>query len=109
LGSTAEEAIKRIERVPTLIGIARAYYAHALLRNTVLSDFSNEAQVRRQRAHEIANVLGALHMGGSDVDPQDLAIAQRYVDGEISAAAMTAAISRHRAEFANATLGNVDA
>jgi hypothetical protein len=59
-----------------------------------LSDLSNEAHVRRQRAHEIANVLGALHMDGLDVDPQDLATAQRYVDGEISAATITAAISR---------------
>jgi hypothetical protein len=50
----------------------------------------------RQRAHDVASVLGSLHMDGLDVDAEAFAIAQRYVDGKISRAKMRAAISMHR-------------
>jgi hypothetical protein len=52
----------------------------------------DETRLRRQRAHDVANVLGSLHTDGLDVDPEALAIAQLYVDGEISVDNMTAAI-----------------
>jgi hypothetical protein len=38
----------------------------------------------------VASVLGSLHVDGLDVDPRKaFAIAQRYVDGEISINQMT--------------------
>jgi hypothetical protein len=49
-------------------------------------------RLRRQRAHDVANVLGLLHMDGVDVDPKAFAMAQRCVDGNISLAQMQAAI-----------------
>jgi hypothetical protein len=52
----------------------------------------DETRLRRQRAHEVASVLGSLHIDGLDVDPEALAIGQQYVDGEISVDKMTAAI-----------------
>jgi hypothetical protein len=53
----------------------------------------NETRLRRQRAHDVARVLGSLHIDGLDVDGQEaLAIAQRYVDGEISLDKIAAAI-----------------
>jgi hypothetical protein len=52
-----------------------------------------ETRLRRQRAHDVASVLGSLHIDGLDVDASEaLAIAQRYVDGEISLDKMAAAI-----------------
>jgi Antitoxin VbhA len=45
---------------------------------------SEEDRLRRQRAHDVARTLESLHLEGSDVDLQIMAIAQRYVDGEIS-------------------------
>jgi hypothetical protein len=54
---------------------------------------SEETRLRRQRAHDVASVLGSLHVDGLDVDPQEaFAIAQRYVDGEITIDELTAAI-----------------
>ncbi len=71
-----------------------------------MSDFPNESRLRRQRAHDVASLLGSLHMEGLEIDPEVLAIAQRYVDDEISVAQMTAAISL-RAQFrANTGQGN---
>jgi hypothetical protein len=58
-----------------------------------LSDLPDEIRLRRQRAHDVASFLGSLHMDGLDVDSEALAIAQRYVDGEISVGKMMAAIS----------------
>jgi hypothetical protein len=52
----------------------------------------DETRLRRQRAHDVASILGSLHIDGLDVHPEALAIAQRYVDGEISVDNMTAAI-----------------
>ena len=52
----------------------------------------DETRLRRQRAHEVASVLGSLHIDGLDLDPEALAIGQQYVDGEISVDKMTAAI-----------------
>jgi hypothetical protein len=53
---------------------------------------SGEDRVRRQRAHDVARTLESLHLEGSDVDPETMAIAQRYVDGEITIDELTAAI-----------------
>jgi hypothetical protein len=44
---------------------------------------SEEDRFRRQRAHDVARTLESRHLEGSDVDPEMMAIAQRYVDGEI--------------------------
>src|SRR5664279_3333323 len=52
--------------------------------NTALIDLENEGCHRRQRAHDIARVLGAIHTDGLDVDPEALAIGQRYVEKELS-------------------------
>jgi hypothetical protein len=53
----------------------------------------DDTRLRRQRAHDVASVLGSLHIDGLDVDAQEaLAIAQRYVDGEIPLDTMAAAI-----------------
>jgi hypothetical protein len=53
----------------------------------------DETRLRRQRAHDVASVLGSLHIDGLDVDAQEaFVIAQRYVDGEISLDKMAAAI-----------------
>jgi hypothetical protein len=57
-----------------------------------LNDLSKETRLRRQRAHDVASVLGSLHMDGLAVDPEAYAMAQRYVDGEISFSQMQAAI-----------------
>jgi hypothetical protein len=56
---------------------------------------SEEDGLRRQRAHDVARTLESLHLSGSDVDPETLAIAQRYVDGEITIDELTAAIKAH--------------
>ena len=53
---------------------------------------SEEDRLRRQRAHDVARILESLHLEGSDVDLQIMAIAQRYVDGEILIDELTAAI-----------------
>jgi hypothetical protein len=53
---------------------------------------SEEDRLRRQRAHDVARILESLHVQGSDVDPERMANAQRYVDGEISIDELTAAI-----------------
>ena len=45
---------------------------------------AEEDRLRRQRAHDVARTLESLHLEESDVDLQIMAIAQRYVDGEIS-------------------------
>jgi hypothetical protein len=49
-----------------------------------LSELGSEDRLRRQRAHDVARTLESLHLEGSDVDPETMAIAQRYVDGEIT-------------------------
>jgi len=62
-------------------------------KNTALSELgSEEDRLRRQRAHDVARILESLHLEGSDVDLQIMAIAQRYVDGEISIDELMAAI-----------------
>jgi hypothetical protein len=61
-----------------------------------LNDLPKETRLRRRRAHDVASVLGSLHMDGLDVDAEAFAIAQRYVDGKISLAKMRAAISVHQ-------------
>ena len=53
---------------------------------------SGEDRDRRQRAHDVARALESLHLEGSDIDAETMAIAQRYVDGEITLDALTAAI-----------------
>ena len=53
---------------------------------------SEEDRLRRRRAHDVARILESLHVEGSDVDPEGMAIAQRYVDGEILIDELTAAI-----------------
>jgi hypothetical protein len=53
---------------------------------------SQEDRLRRQRAHDVARTLESLHLEGSNVDPETMAIAQRYVDGEITIDELTAAI-----------------
>lgn len=58
-----------------------------------MSNLSDEARVRRQRAHAVASLLGLRYMDGLRVDPEALAIAQLYVDGEISVDKMRSAIS----------------
>jgi hypothetical protein len=58
-----------------------------------LSDLGLEEDgLRRQRAHDVARTLESLHLEGSDVDPETMAIAQRYVDGEITIDELMAAI-----------------
>jgi Antitoxin VbhA len=59
-----------------------------------LSELGSEEEdrLRRQRAHDVARTLESLHLSGSDVDPETMAIAQRYVDGEITIDELTAAI-----------------
>jgi hypothetical protein len=59
-----------------------------------LSELGSEQEdrLRRQRAHDDARILESLHFQGSDVDPERMAIAQRYVDGEILIDELTAAI-----------------
>jgi hypothetical protein len=105
LSNTAEYA-KRIARAIALIGIAYAKLTRCS-RNTELSDLPNESRLRRERAHDVANVLGSLHMDGLDVDPEALAIAQHYVDGEISVAQMRAAVSSVRQFRAKTTASGV--
>ena len=61
-----------------------------------MSDLLSESRLRRQRAHDVASILGAMHIDGLDVDPEALAIAQRYVDDELSIAKLRAAISSVR-------------
>jgi len=63
---------------------------------SALNDLPKETRLRRRRAHDVASVLGSLHMDGLDVDAEAFAIAQRYVDGKISLAKMRAAISVHQ-------------
>jgi len=53
---------------------------------------SEEDRLRRQRAHNVARTLESLHLEGSDVDLQIMAIAQRYVNGEITMDELMAAI-----------------
>ena len=53
---------------------------------------SQEDRLRRQRAHDVARALESLHLEGSNVDPETMAIVQRYVDGEITIEELTAAI-----------------
>ncbi len=50
---------------------------------------------RRQRAHDVALTLESLHLEGSDVDSETMAIAQRYVDGEITIDELTTAMRRN--------------
>ena len=57
-----------------------------------MSDLPNEVRVRRQRAHAVASFLCLQYMDGLRVDREALAIAQLYVDGEISVDKMTSAI-----------------
>jgi hypothetical protein len=62
-------------------------------KNIALSELGSEDdRLRRQRAHDVARTLESLHVAGSDVDPETMAIGQRYVDGEISSDELTAAI-----------------
>ena len=93
LNSSVDEATWRMERA--LTRFARLPKL-APARGTALNDLPNETRLRRQRAHDVASVLGLLHMDGLDVDAEAFAIAQRYVDGKISRAKMRAAISMHR-------------
>ena len=58
-----------------------------------MSDLPDEIRVRRQRAHAVASFLGMRYMDGMRVDPEALAIAQLYVDGEISVDKMQSAIA----------------
>ena len=53
---------------------------------------SGEDLDRRRRAHDVARALESLHLEGSDIDAETMAIAQRYVDGEITLDELTAAI-----------------
>jgi aminoglycoside phosphotransferase (APT) family kinase protein len=71
--------------------------------NTALSDLPNESRLRRQYAYDVARVLGAMHINGLDVDPEALAIARRYVDGEQSIAKLRAAISSGVRQFRTKT------
>jgi hypothetical protein len=67
---------------PRLSGISRRAGTH---RTDGFRDYpalrelgSEETRLRRQRAHDVASVLGSLHVDGLDVDPQEaFAIAQR--------------------------------
>ena len=68
-----------------------------------MSDFPNESRLRRQRAHDIASVLGAMHIDGLDVDPEALEIAQRFVYGELLIAKLTADISSGVRQFRTKT------
>ena len=62
-------------------------------KNIALSELGSEDdRLRRQRAHDVARTLESLHLEGSNVDPETMAIAQRYVDGEITINELTAAI-----------------
>ena len=67
-----------------------------------MSDLLSERRLRRQRAHDVASFLGAMHIDGLDVDPEALAIAQRY-DGELSIAKLRAAISSEVRQFRTKT------
>jgi hypothetical protein len=53
---------------------------------------SEEDRLRRQRAYDVARTLESLHLEGSNIDPETIAIAQRYVDGEITIDELAAAI-----------------
>ncbi len=55
-----------------------------------------EASLRRKRAHDVAGILSSIHMNGSPLHPEAFVIARRYVDGEISASKMAAALSGYR-------------
>ena len=56
---------------------------------------AEEDRLRRQRAHDVARTLESRHLAGSDVDAQTMAIAQRYVDGEITIDELTTAMRRN--------------
>ena len=60
--------------------------------NTLSEVGSGEDRDRRQRAHGVVRTLESLHLEGSDIDAETMAIAQRYVDGEITLDELTAAI-----------------
>jgi hypothetical protein len=53
---------------------------------------SEEGRLRRNRAHDVARTLESLHLEGSNIDPETMAIAQRYVDGELTIDELAAAI-----------------
>jgi hypothetical protein len=77
---------------------------HCYEEDIALSELeSEEDRLRRQRAHDVARTLESLHLEGSGVDLQILimAIAQRYVDGEITIEELTAAIERARRTCCN--------
>jgi hypothetical protein len=95
LSNTASKTSKRIERTIALIGNAYAKKLTRCSSNTALSDLPNESRLRRQRVHDVAIVLGAMHTDGLDVDPEALPIARRYVDDELSIGELTAAVSAH--------------
>jgi hypothetical protein len=62
-------------------------------KKTALSELGSEEDgLRRQRAHDVARTLESLHLEGSDIDAETMAIVQRYVDGEITLDELTAAI-----------------
>ncbi len=60
------------------------------------ADLEGDA-LREQRALGVANVFGALHNEGLNVDAEMTAIAQRYVDGEVALSELTAFIAKLRA------------
>jgi hypothetical protein len=76
-----------------LRALARSSHRWRKKKNTALSELgSEEDRLRRQRAHVVARILESLHLEGSDVDSERMAIAQGYVDGEILTDELTAAI-----------------
>jgi hypothetical protein len=85
-GSSDQEERARVSAICTLRQSSRPLEEYAL------NDLSKETRLRRQRAHDVASVLGSLHMDGLDVDPEAYAMAQRYVDGKISLAQVQAAV-----------------
>jgi hypothetical protein len=59
------------------------------------ADLEGDA-LREQRAHNVANVLGALHNEGLSVDAEMTATAQRFVDGEAPLSELTSLIAKLR-------------
>jgi hypothetical protein len=101
---TASNSRDYLRRAPSAVvemscccqsGARRMCEAHTVGRKKkiALSELgSQEDRLRRQRAHDVARALESLHLEGSNVDPETMAIAQRYVDGAITIDELTAAI-----------------
>ena len=66
--------------------------------NAALIDLQNESCLRRQCAHDIARVLGAMNRDGLDVDPEALALRSVTSMMRCQLGELRAAVSAHTAK-----------